>query len=83
MALYVAQRQHAAVPETVQVRFGHRLRKLRNAKGWTQEEMAHRLGIDRAYLSHLERGTKNVCLPTLDVLAKGFGLSLPKLFLGL
>ena len=66
----------------VQVRLGRRLRKLRLARGWTQEDMAERFGIDRAYLSHLERGTKNICLPTLHILASGFGLSLSKLLSG-
>jgi len=57
---------------TLRARFGQRVRKLRKARKWTQEEMAARFGLDRAYVSHVERGTKNICLPTLDILAKGF-----------
>lgn len=68
-----------SVSLTLQARFGQRVRKLRLARGWTQEEMAERFGIDRAYLSHVERGTKNICLPTMDVLAKGFEISLARL----
>jgi transcriptional regulator with XRE-family HTH domain len=67
------------VSQTLQARFGERVRKLRLARGWTQEETAERFGIDRAYLSHVERGTKNICLPTMDVLAKGFEISLARL----
>jgi transcriptional regulator with XRE-family HTH domain len=69
--------------QTLQARFGARVRKLRLARGWTQEEMAERFGIDRAYLSHVERGTKNICLPTMDVLAKGFEISLARLLSGI
>jgi transcriptional regulator with XRE-family HTH domain len=70
------------VSQTLQARFGERVRKLRLARGWTQEEMAEHFGIDRAYLSHVERGTKNICLPTMDVLAKGFEISLARLLSG-
>ncbi len=79
MVLSVAQRQHWRVPQTLQERFGQRVRKLRQERGWTQEDMADRLGLDRAYISHLERGTKNVCLPTMQVLAQGLGVTLAKL----
>jgi transcriptional regulator with XRE-family HTH domain len=65
--------------ENITVRFGLRLRKLRKAKGWTQVQMADALGIDRSYISDMEGGKKNVCLPTLEVLAQGFGISMAKL----
>jgi DNA-binding XRE family transcriptional regulator len=51
----------------VTVRFGERLRSLRKVKGWTQVQMADHLGIDRSYISDMEQGKKNVCLPTLEV----------------
>ena len=38
--------------------------------------MAERLGVDRSYISDMERGKKNVCLPTLEVIAKGTGLTI-------
>ena len=65
--------------QNITARFGIRLRKLRKEKGWTQVQMADALGVDRSYISDMERGKKNVCLPTLDVLAQGFGISMAKL----
>lgn len=65
--------------ENITVRFGRRLQTLRKAKGWTQVQMADLMGIDRSYISDMERGKKNVCLPTLEVFAKGFGISIGKL----
>jgi transcriptional regulator with XRE-family HTH domain len=65
--------------ENITVRFGLRLRKLRKEKGWTQVEMADALGVDRSYISDMERGKKNVCLPTMEVIALGFEISLSKL----
>jgi transcriptional regulator with XRE-family HTH domain len=65
--------------ENITMRFGRRLRMLRKEKGWTQVQMADALGIDRSYISDMERGKKNVCLPTLEVFALGFEVSLSKL----
>jgi transcriptional regulator with XRE-family HTH domain len=41
--------------------------------------MADALGVDRSYISDMERGKKNVCLPTMEVISIGFGISLSKL----
>jgi transcriptional regulator with XRE-family HTH domain len=67
------------VSTEIQLAFGKRLRHLRVKKGWTQVEMAERLGIDRSYVSDMERGKKNVCLPTLKLISQGFGMSLSQL----
>jgi len=45
--------------------------------------MAHRFGIDRGHISDLERGKKSVCLPMLEVLSNGFGISISELMRGL
>ncbi len=45
----------------------------------TQLQVAVRFGIDRTFLSDLERGRKSVSLPFLEILALGFGLSLSEL----
>ncbi len=65
--------------ENITVRFGLRLRKLRKEKGWTQVQMADALGVDRSYISDMEQGKKNVCLPTMEVIALGFEISIAKL----
>ncbi len=44
-----------------------RVRELRFAKNWTQEECAAEAEIATAYLSGLERGVRN---PTVKVLAR-------------
>ena len=62
--------------ENITQRFGVRLRALRVKRGWTQLEMAEKLGIDRSYISDMERGKKNVCLPTLEIIAKGLDLTI-------
>jgi transcriptional regulator with XRE-family HTH domain len=61
------------------MRFGQRLRALRVKGGLSQVEMAHRFGIDRGHISEMENGKKNVCLPMLEVLARGVGISISEL----
>lgn len=64
------------------MRFGQRLRTLRLKQGLSQVEMAYRFGIDRGHISDLERGKKNVCLPMLEVLSDGLGISISELMRG-
>ena len=64
-------------------RFGERVRALRLARNLTQTGMAVRFGIDRTFISDLERGRKSISLPTLEILALGFKVSLSDLFRGL
>jgi len=45
----------------------------------TQVELADYLGLRRTYVSDLERGKRNVSLMTLEIIARGFGLSVSKL----
>jgi transcriptional regulator with XRE-family HTH domain len=64
----------------LQKRFGARVRKLRQERGWTQVDLAERLGVDRSYLAQIEGGQRNVSLAIIETIAAGFGLSLSKLF---
>lgn len=65
--------------DDVRVRFGRSLRALRKRHGCTQEALAHKLGLDRTYLSDIENGRMNVSLVNLEIIAQGFGLSLSRL----
>ena len=62
---------------------GKRIRRLRLKKGWTQVEMAAYLGINRGHLSDLETGKREVCLLTLQVIAKGLETTMDRLLKGL
>jgi transcriptional regulator with XRE-family HTH domain len=65
--------------EDVRVRFGRRFRALRKQHGWTQVQLAEKLGLDRSYLADVERGKRNISIVNMEVIARGFGLSLSKL----
>jgi transcriptional regulator with XRE-family HTH domain len=59
--------------------FGETLRELRMAKGWSQETLAFEAGLDRTYISLLERGQRSPTITTLYSLAAALGLSFPDL----
>lgn len=53
--------------------------KMRNQRllhGFSQEELAHESGIDRAYVGQIERCEKNVTVKTLAKIAHSFGLEI-------
>ncbi len=47
------------------VALGAAIRRLRTARGISQEELAHLCAIDRAYMSSIERGKQNAGVMTL------------------
>lgn len=63
--------------------FGQRVRALRQARGLSQEAFAHLCGLDRTYISSLERGHRNISLKAIAALAHALDLSLAELFEGI
>lgn len=49
--------------------FARNLRKARHAKGLSQEELADEAGIDRTYVSALERGVYGATIDMVERLA--------------
>jgi transcriptional regulator with XRE-family HTH domain len=47
-----------------------RLKQLRAKRGWTQEQLAEKAGINRGYLARLETGRHDPTITTLEKLAK-------------
>jgi transcriptional regulator with XRE-family HTH domain len=67
----------------IREQFGERIRALRQARGWTQVEMADFLAMDRSYLSEIETGKKDPSLTMLKTLASGLKTTISKLTDGL
>ena len=59
--------------KAVLVAFGRRIRAAREARGWTQEDLAHQADLDRTYIGGIERGERNIALLSLNKLAKALG----------
>lgn len=63
----------------IQARFGQRVRQLRTQQGLSQEAFAEKCGLDRTYISGIERGVRNPTLQVLATLANGLDVPLPVL----
>ena len=59
--------------------FGERLAALRKARGWTQPELAERLGTTVKMVTYYERQATNPTAKTLEKIAEVFGVSTAKL----
>ena len=57
---------------------GRYLRKAREKRGWSQEELAYECGLHRTYVGALERGEYNVTLLSLRKITNTLGISLPE-----
>jgi transcriptional regulator with XRE-family HTH domain len=62
--------------EDVYFRLGQRVRNLRKARGWNQDDLAQHSGLGRTYISNVERGAKNPSLKALLIFAGGFEMTL-------
>ena len=60
--------------------FGDRVRALRLDFGTSQEQLALDCGLDRTYISGVERGKRNVSLVNIHRLADALGVPVADLF---
>ena len=71
--------QKGKIIDNPQKSFGKKLRELRKTKGWSQEYLALESGLDRSYVSEVERGLRNISVVNIHRLAEALSVS-PKLF---
>ena len=62
------------------VLFGQRVRQRRKALGMSQEHFALKCGLDRTYISGIERGKRNVGLQNVKIIADVLGITIAELF---
>lgn len=56
-------------------RLARKLRLLRFIKSWSQEQLAQASGLDRSYVSSIERAERNVSLDNIEKLADAFHIT--------
>ncbi len=64
----------------INTQFGLKIIELRKKAGISQDELAFRSDIHRAYMGTIERGEKSVTLNTIEKIAKGLGVKVKDLF---
>ena len=62
-------------------RFGLAVRRLRQARGWSQERLALRADLNRSYMGEIERAAVMPSLATAAKLAQALEVSLSELIL--
>ncbi|RZI98563.1 MAG: XRE family transcriptional regulator [Brevundimonas sp.] len=60
----------------IRKRVGRNTKAIREAKGWSQEELADQAELHRTYVSGVERGIRNPTVTVLDRLAKALKVSI-------
>jgi transcriptional regulator with XRE-family HTH domain len=53
--------------------FARNIRLVRLHAGMSQERMAAEAGLDRAFVGTLERGTRNISIDNIELIAKAIG----------
>jgi len=59
---------------------GDRIRESRQARKWTQAELAERCRLHRTYIGSVERGERNISILNLRRIAKVLRVTLTALF---
>lgn len=60
--------------------FGRAVRMERKSKGWSQETLADKAGLDPTYVGRIERGEQNATLLICTWLARALGITTAELF---
>lgn len=59
---------------------GSKVKQIRDSKGWTQETLAAKAGLDRSYVAGIEAGLRNPSTKALAKLARALNVTLAALF---
>jgi transcriptional regulator with XRE-family HTH domain len=62
------------MPDPSLLKLGENIRRYRQLKGLTQEELAELTGLHRTYIGGIERGERNVSMLNLVRLARALGV---------
>lgn len=69
-------RKNAKLPKIL----GKRIQKIRKGIGLTQEELAEKVGISRAYMGYIEQGRYSASLEVIEKIAKVLRIKISDLF---
>lgn len=60
----------------IQYKFGQQVKLLRKKTNMSQEAFADKCGLDRTYISGIERGVRNPTLQIINTIAKNLDVEL-------
>jgi len=65
---------------TIQERIGKRITELRKVKKLSQQKFAYEADIERSFLTHIEKGRKNISVGTLERIFSALEISFQDFF---
>jgi transcriptional regulator with XRE-family HTH domain len=65
---------------TIQERIGSRITQLRKEKKLSQQKFAYEADIERSFLTHIEKGRKNISVGTLEKIFTALEISFQDFF---
>jgi len=66
--------------KNILIKFGRRIREIRQDKKISQEKLAFKAEMDRTYIGGIERGERNVSLINITKIAKALEVAPKELF---
>jgi len=63
----------------ISIKFGEKVREIRNSKGLSQEQLAHIANVHRTYIGMVERAEKNITLVNIEKIAKALEVNIIEL----
>lgn len=63
--------------------FGRNVRRLRNGRALSQEDLAQEAGLHRTYIGSVERGERNISLANIVIIARALDIPIADLFAGI
>ena len=64
----------------LKTKVGERITQLRKAKKLSQQQFSYEAEMERTYISHIEKGRKNISLSTLEKVLSGLDVSVKDFF---
>lgn len=65
---------------TIQERIGKRITQLRKERNLSQQKFAYEADIERSFLTHIEKGRKNISVGTLERILVALNVSFKEFF---
>jgi transcriptional regulator with XRE-family HTH domain len=79
----VQEKRRKKTDPLIQLAVGQRIRELREAHKWSQEQFADRCGVHRTYIGSAENGARNLTIQVLTMFARAFDMTVSELLTGL
>ena len=64
----------------IKLKIGKRIKELRNLRGFSQEELAARAGIDRTYVNSVENGRRNISIVNIEKISRALKTDIASFF---